>query len=58
MVVEDIAWMAPAGDGRHLFKDSGGKWGFLGEDGNVAIKPEFCGAGAFGNGLAPVRLCP
>ncbi len=51
-----ISWMANATDGYHLFKDDTGKWGFLSEDGTVAVSPVYLYGGAFGDGLAPVQI--
>lgn len=53
----DIGWLAPPAEGLHLYRGSNNKWGYISEDGTVVVEAQYCNAGAFGNGLAPVQVC-
>jgi len=53
----DIGWLAPPAEGMHLYRGINNKWGYISQEGIVAVEAQYCNAGAFGDGLAPVQVC-
>ncbi len=44
--------MRPLGDGLRAFRSSNSNWGYIDQNGNIAIQPKYKGAGTFRNGYA------
>ncbi|MGC6494599.1 MAG: WG repeat-containing protein [Myxococcota bacterium] len=55
---EDVDWLGIAADGRVPYRDRRtGRYGYLSEDGTVAIAATYCRVDPFSEGLAAVKVC-